>query len=125
MFVLELGQIVDILVYDNPQVVALVVGCDILLGECFRHGCDTLAGGRKGCGVQKGVMMRIWIRPRMSGGKRKRSVDVIPRARRWLLAESDLHMPTPSRTCGGQALLQPHNLLSGRIGGWLKGVKHP
>jgi hypothetical protein len=39
MFILELGQVIDILVHDNPQIIALVVRCDIALGEGFGHSC--------------------------------------------------------------------------------------
>jgi hypothetical protein len=40
MFVLEISQVIDILVHNDPQIVALVVRCDIALREGFRHGCS-------------------------------------------------------------------------------------
>lgn len=38
MFVLELAQVVDILVDDNPEAVRLAMRSDLVLGECLRHG---------------------------------------------------------------------------------------
>ncbi len=55
MLVLELGQIIDILIHDDPQVVRLRVRRDIGFGERLRHGCKTIrlckrkeVGGRYG-----------------------------------------------------------------------------
>jgi hypothetical protein len=37
MFVLEFGQVVYVLVNDNPKTVRLVVFSYVLLAECFGH----------------------------------------------------------------------------------------
>jgi hypothetical protein len=44
MFILELGQIIDVLVNDNPKVVGLVMRGDVGLGERFGH--DVSVKGR-------------------------------------------------------------------------------
>jgi len=38
MFILELGEVVDVLVDDDVEVGGLVMRCDIALGESFGHG---------------------------------------------------------------------------------------
>jgi hypothetical protein len=53
MFILEFGQVVDILVNNDPQIVALVVRRDIALREGFGHGAGSLIvdcePSREGC----------------------------------------------------------------------------
>lgn len=38
VLILELGHIVDFLVNDDPQAIALAVGGDVVLAEGLRHG---------------------------------------------------------------------------------------
>lgn len=38
VLILEVGHIVDVLVNDDPQAVALAVGGDLVLAESLRHG---------------------------------------------------------------------------------------
>lgn len=38
VLILELGHIVDVLVNDDPQAIALAVGGDVVLAEGLRHG---------------------------------------------------------------------------------------
>lgn len=39
MIVLELGQVVDVLIDDHPEVVWLVMRRHVVFGECFGHDC--------------------------------------------------------------------------------------
>ena len=38
MFILELGQIIDILIDDDPEVIGLAMRRDVVLGESLGHG---------------------------------------------------------------------------------------
>ena len=46
VLILESGQVVDVLVYDDPQAVGLVVGRNVRGGEGLGHG-DVGGGGMK------------------------------------------------------------------------------
>lgn len=37
MLVLKLGQIIDIIVNNDIKIASGLMGCDLVLGECFRH----------------------------------------------------------------------------------------
>lgn len=48
MLILELGHIVDVLINDDPQVIALAVGGDVVLAESLRHS-DCGSRRKVGC----------------------------------------------------------------------------
>jgi hypothetical protein len=77
MLILKRGQVVDVFVDDDPQVVAHVVRCDIALGECFGHGCESLTGGRGWFSRCTGLtvinqVLREWVE-----GEQAKMVDII------------------------------------------------
>jgi hypothetical protein len=45
MLVLKFRQVIDILVDDDPQIVALVMRCDIALGKGFGHDRRNVTAG--------------------------------------------------------------------------------
>ena len=44
MFVLKLGQVIDVLVDNHPQAVRLAMRGDVVLGESLGHGDDAVYG---------------------------------------------------------------------------------
>lgn len=90
MFILKLGQIVDILIDDDPQVVALVMRCDVALGECFRHDWESL--------IERDRVLRSVQRNNMRPSETRSQWRYCSSAARWFLfqAESGLHMSLDS-----------------------------
>ncbi len=64
MLFLELGQIVDLLVDDDPEVVGLVVRGNVAGGEGLGHVGEMCCNGIRGC---------LWSRRRTEDGRRKQS----------------------------------------------------
>ena len=58
VLILKLGQVIDVLVHDDPEIVRLVVRRYVAGGECFRHGVQDY---RVSVGRRRGRNRLRWI----------------------------------------------------------------
>lgn len=71
MFVLELGDIVDVLINHDPDAVALAVRRDVVLAECLCHGgrSEVCRGGKDLIWRAKGLRWGREIKKKVKSGE--------------------------------------------------------